>query len=125
MTDHKIPQETDLDVLFAQARAQDSTVPPDLMHRVMLDAQAAQTSSQAAKGHQGRWGRARLREHFAGWSVFGGLAAASCVGFWIGFNPPDVLDVFTLPVSPTWADTLGGEAAELSGFGWDLEEADT
>lgn len=117
MTDRKAPEETKLEALFAQARH--TPVPPELMTRVLADAEVLQPvrhaklswSQRLATGLQGR---------FAGWSVMGGMAAASCVGFWIGVNPPAALDALSLPLT----GVVLGEAAEVSGFGWDLEEAD-
>ena len=124
MTDRKIPQKMDLDVLLAQAGEHDTVVPSALMQRVLRDAQAVQPLSQATKKPQIRFGGG-LRDRFAGWTVLGGMVAASCVGFWIGFNPPTALDGLNLPGYAPVYDTFGSEAAELSGFGWDLEETDT
>lgn len=124
MTDRKTPQETELDMLLEEACTRDTDVPSALMHRVIQDAQAEQTLFKTQKAWQNRlaeW----LRDHFGGWGVLGGMVATGCVGFWIGFNPPVALDGLDLPVYAPGSVALGGEAAELSGFGWDLEETDT
>jgi hypothetical protein len=58
-----------------------------------------------------------------GWQGMGGLVAATCVGFWVGINPPD-----TMPTSFETLlnmDAVYGESedtAELFGFGWEMEE---
>lgn len=124
MTDSKKPQETDLEDLFAQARVQQRKVPPDLMRRVLADAERMQPRPRANPSPQNRLS-AMLRGRFAGWGVLGGMAVASCVGFWVGINPPAALDGLDLPFQAPLSGNFEGDAAELSGFGWDIEEVGT
>ncbi|MEO0938576.1 MAG: hypothetical protein AAFY38_10525 [Pseudomonadota bacterium] len=102
----------DLDMLLARAR--DVDVPTGLMGRVLEDALAAQPVPRAAPVSLWR----RLGEALGGWQGLGGLALATCAGFWIGIAPPAYL--------PETAQSLLGAStaqAEYAGaFGWTLEE---
>lgn len=122
MTRNEIKDMTELDEMLDRAASQDMDVPPDLMSRVLLDADALQPRPQlqGATKRLSVW--QRVSEAFGGWPAMGGLVAATCAGFWIGFS--DVTDLETgrlllLGDQDAW---LSEEAAEISGFGWDLEE---
>ncbi|MEL7099988.1 MAG: hypothetical protein AAGM84_14275 [Pseudomonadota bacterium] len=104
-------QMDELDKMLERAR--DAEVPTGLMGRVLEDALAVQPVPRPAP--QPVW--ARLREAVGGWQGVGGLALATCAGFWIGVAPPDYL--------PGAAqDLLGAEyaAADVGAFGWALED---
>ena len=100
-----------LEALFDASRAAPPEVPQALMDKIAADAAAVQPVVRA-KGWR-RW-----LEMLGGASGVGGLVTATCVGFWIGIAPPEVLpDVGAL--------VLGAETvveAESYGFGWDIEE---
>lgn len=63
----------------------------------------------------------RWVDGLGGWQAIGGLAAACCVGFWIGLSPPEgVVDAGALLLG---AESVPyDEAAEISAFGWDPQE---
>ena len=64
----------------------------------------------------------RIARAFGGWPALGGLAAATCAGFWIGFSPPAAIpDAGSLLLGGEDI-TLDDSMADLSGFGWDIEE---
>ncbi len=111
----------DLDDLLT-ASAQDAPAPgADLMARVLEDGLALQPAPGGAR--QPSAGRiARVVVALGGWRGMGGLVAATCAGFWIGFMPPQSLPDMAL--SFLGADVVGmvNEPAELSGFGWDMDE---
>ena len=107
----------DLERVFETARRQAPSVPPSLARRVVEDARAVQPRSQPRHRKRAKFfERVRLGQ----WAAISGLVAASSVGFWIGIDPPVVLQ--DVSVLPGWG-AVSGEAAELSGFGWELEES--
>lgn len=108
--------ESDLEALFATARADPPKVPDALMQRVIADAQAEQPAVRGA-GWRGWFAS------LGGLPALGGLVTATCVGFWLGVAPPDVLP--DLAGAVLGADMLSDgdyESPTISGFGWDLEE---
>lgn len=121
MTDREKPVSFDVDALLAEAARNQPEVPTGLAARVMQDADRLQPKVlQSQRPPMSLF--ARLGAALGGWPAVGGLAAASCAGFWIGFSPPDtMLDAGALLVNQTQG-AFYEEAAELSGFGWDLEE---
>lgn len=112
----------ELDGLLAEASARPPEVPAGLMERVVSDARA----TRPIKPHvqpQGQTFFGVLRQRFGQWGAVGGLVAASSVGFWFGIDPPSALEgVSIVPFVGDFGGDAGG-AAELSGFGWDLEES--
>ncbi|MFK7835387.1 MAG: hypothetical protein AB8B60_04140 [Sulfitobacter sp.] len=105
-----------LEGMFEAARAAPPQVPEALMARVLADAQATQPRPKVS-----RWG-ARLAG-LGGVPGLGGLALATCVGFWLGVAPPQGLPDLAgamLGVETETDDSL--DALGLSGFGWDIEE---
>lgn len=121
MTDREKPVSFDIDALLAEAAGDRPKVPASLTARVMQDADRLQPKvMQLQRAPVSLF--ARLGAALGGWPAVGGLAAASCAGFWIGFSPPDtMLDAGALLVNQTQG-AFYDEAAELSGYGWDLEE---
>jgi hypothetical protein len=115
MTDENKRDDGSLDALLQEA-AVERSLPPGLMARVLADAQALQP---ALTPRQRPF--AALIEVLGGWPGVGGLAAASCAGFWIGISPPAGV--------PDAGDLIFGAAApaaleeiDLAGFGWAIEE---
>lgn len=114
---------TDADVLLARACDEASDVPSHLAARVLADAERMQPAPPVPLLARGLG--ARLLHRFSprkgAFGVLGGVIAATCVGFWIGFHPPAPLLEVSLPgLEPLDADEVW-DGAELSGFGWDLE----
>ncbi|WP_415233793.1 dihydroorotate dehydrogenase [Pseudorhodobacter sp.] len=100
-------QDTDLEDLFATARQQPVTVSPDLMARVLADADSWQPAAATLPS------RARKPRLFAGFMAaiggvggLAGLSSAAIAGVWIGFAQPIALS------SVTDAFLAGGTAAE-------------
>ena len=86
-TDKTVLEET-----FAAMRAEDVPLSEGLMDRIMMDADsvlAAQAQPVAARPAVS-FG-ALIRDVIGGWPSFGGLAAATVAGLWIGISPPQVL----------------------------------
>lgn len=80
-----------LDAAFAQMRATD-VVPRDaLLDRIMQDADAVLADrAPVTVAHPARpW--ARMLDLIGGWPSFGGLAAATVAGLWIGVAQPAAL----------------------------------
>ncbi|MGC3939455.1 hypothetical protein ACOTTU_16745 [Roseobacter sp. EG26] len=121
MTPHDDDDMTQVDRLLKAARDGEPDLPSGLMARVLADADAIQ-SQPARPPMPARPLWARLSEALGGWQGMGGLVAATCAGVWIGFSPP-------ASVPDAGALILGYEAgveesstAELTSFGWDLDE---
>lgn len=104
-----------LEDLFDVARAHSVDVPDHLMARVMKDAQNLQPPP-ARMGWRG-WFNV-----IGGLPAIGGLITATCVGFWIGFVPPDGLSDLAGLVSGVQDYTELDAASDVDGFGWDIEE---
>ena len=121
--------DTDLDHLFAAARAH--SLPPgnDLMARVLADALAEQPRAAAgpvpvpvlmpmpirSAPRRGLW--ARLAEAVGGRGVLAGLGGAACFGLVIGYADPTALGWLTggfVPVSVTEVQLLPGTDFFLS-----------
>ncbi len=122
MTTQNDPDMTQVEALLRQARAQKPEVPDALMARVLADAEAVQpkAGAQPVASRASPW--EQLRAALGGWQGMGGLAAATCAGFWIGVNPPAGLPdagAFLLGVQ---SEQVVSESAAVTGFGWDLEE---
>ena len=94
-------------------------VPDALTQRVLADARRLQPPSQ------NRTLKRKLRQGWlasvGGWPALGGLAAASCTGFWFGLSTPvGVIGDTLLGDGPGWV--LIEDGADLTGFGWDVQE---
>ena len=108
---------TDLDRLFADARQDEIPVPQALMARVIADGRRVQPVPP--RDREPFWHG--ILEAIGGWPALGGLAAASCAGVWIGLNPPSGLADPAVMFFGTGSSGYE-EAAEFSGFGWDMQE---
>ncbi len=107
-----------LDALL-DSLAQSETAPSDaLLGRVLGDAYDMQPESAASTPPQAD-PPVRLVNVLGGWLGMCGLAAAVLVGFWIGFNPPDV---FQDVLPEALASDFGASGLEFQGYGWDFEE---
>lgn len=105
-----------LESLFEEARANPPTVSDALMARIVTEAQAVQP--RPARRGIGQWIAA-----VGGLPGLGGLVTATCVGFWLGFAPPEAVPDLAGVIlgSETYAELDDGEI-EVFGFGWDVEE---
>ncbi|WP_299678993.1 hypothetical protein [uncultured Roseobacter sp.] len=104
-----------LEAFFEAARAAPPQVPKALMARVLEDAQEAQAPVRVPI-----W--TRLGEVLGGWQGLSGLAAATCAGLWIGWSPPQALPDAGALIFGYGSTELLSNTAELTSFGWDLEE---
>ena len=84
--------ETELDLLFAQARNDRASMPDALAVRMQTDAEAVRLARLAPpKTKLSRGLLARLVDGLGGWQGMSGLLAASVTGVWVGFAAPDFL----------------------------------
>ena len=87
-----------LDACFEAARAAPLEPSPELLARVLADADAeyARTAMPPARvqplPRAGRLGQA-IRT-LGGWPAMGGLAAATVAGIWIGLSPPEGVQAY-------------------------------
>ena len=120
MTDDRQNSDLDdLDMLLDGLKDEPPAVSKALLGRVLDDAYALQPAledAQSSKSPRRRW---EFLSVIGGWGGLGGLAVAASVGFFIGFNPPAVLEN-SLPFLA--AGDLFEVDTEVGGFGWDLEE---
>jgi hypothetical protein len=106
-------QETDLESLFATARAGRPSPSADLIARITADADAVQAAFRPAP--------ARLRpRRWSGWiaamggtGVLAGLATATLAGLWLGFAQPAPVPTLTQTLSDAFAADAGLGAVEL------------
>jgi hypothetical protein len=96
-------EDTDLDQVFAAARAV-RPVPSDaLTARVLHDAYAAQpvapVAALPARSRRGFW--AVLSDAFGGGGVLAGLGTATVAGVWLGYADPAGMDWLTRTLLPT------------------------
>ena len=88
-----------LDALFAAARTDDrAAARPDLLAKVLADAETLQPSFEPLMRREPSGGQARssiiaqLMGAVGGWPSLTGLAAATVTGIWVGFSvAPDML----------------------------------
>ncbi len=105
--------ERDLDDLLAEARGLRSEPGPDLMARILLDAEqvtAELTAVRQVPSSGGAW-RDWLRL-LGGWPTVGGLVASTLAGLWIGVAQPASLSDL--------ADSVWGEQVSVT-FGVDAD----
>ena len=122
MTQTDPPKPDDLETMLQRAAQDPPALPPGLAARVIADGQRLQPSPVGRKRAESLSLGARLLAAMGGWPAVSGLAAASCAGFWIGYAPPEgMIDAGDLLLN-TSGTVVYDDAAELSGFGWDLEE---
>lgn len=121
MTDRNNIQSDLADQMLRRA-AQENDVPQDLMARVLREAAEEQGRFTTSSQQPTQSWMSQLWSAFGGWAGAGGLAAASCAGFWIGISPPagvaDATEVFFGAYDFQTLDETG----DLTGFGWDLGE---
>jgi hypothetical protein len=109
--------EGGLDVFFEAARVQAPGPSPDLLARVLADADATRQAHPAAgPAPAPRPGiAARLYRLLGGWPVMAGLATAALTGVWIGTALPEGLigqaeAGYLVDITPEMAfDLAGGE----------------
>lgn len=119
MTPTEIEEMDKLDKLLEEAAHAPVDLPPGLAARVLQDASAmSPTARQRPKLSL----VSRISSALGGWPALGGLAAATCAGFWIGFSPPAGMPDAGAFLLGEEEVTLDDSLAELSGFGWDMEE---
>lgn len=120
-------EERALDALFDVARSDVPEPSPDLLARVLSDAEAVQAGRLAETGKTPPRRRAvpgfwkMLIAAIGGWPSLGGVAAAGIAGLWIGLNPPSAIQD---QISQALAETSGFEMLDdgqdaLSWFGLD------
>ena len=106
-------QDTDLESIFAAARAERPSPSAGLTARIMADADAVQDAFRTAPvpARPRRW---------AGWiaaiggnGVLAGLATATLAGLWLGFSQPAPVSTLTQTVSDAFAADAGLGAVEL------------
>lgn len=86
----KMAEQDDLELMFAQARAQRPSLPDALAVRIETDAEAVRLQRQgAARPASSGW--RHLLAMVGGWSGFSGVAVAGAAGVWIGFSAPAFL----------------------------------
>lgn len=121
MNQHDDEANAEVEALLGQAQHQSPDVPATLMARVLADAEKIRLDRVRAP-LQDRAPKAWWSDLFGGWQSVGGLVAATCAGVWIGVSPPDTLPdagAFLLGYETT---DVTSTTAELTSFGWDLEE---
>ena len=116
MTDERNRDETELEALFVAERANPPVVSDALMQRILVDADTLQSKPL-------RNPFTRLFRALGGAPGMGGLVTATCVGFWLGFAPPQGLpDVAGQLMGIEQAAQSDVADADMVGFGWDIEE---
>lgn len=107
--------DMELENLFDQARSVPAQVPEGLMAQVIADAQVLQPRAKSTSWH--RWLVA-----IGGLPALSGLVTATCVGFWLGVAPPDGLPDLAGQVLGRQGSAELEVSADLTSFGWDIEE---
>jgi len=105
-----------LEAVFARMRGEDPVPSEALMDRIMLDADTVLSASSPQVTPKAVRPKpsigARLLDAIGGWPSFGGLAAATVAGVWIGAASPDVLGGVS--------QAMWGETIELPLFETDI-----
>jgi hypothetical protein len=96
--------DSDLDDIFAEARVTMAGPSPDLMARVLADAEAHQPATPGLRRavpppRQGLW--AAMMAAIGGGAALAGLSTATVAGLWIGFAQPTTLLNVTDSFLPT------------------------
>lgn len=82
-----------LEALFAEARADQPDATPDLLARVLADAEGHQPQGRASAIASGEAQAVpligRLLDAIGGWPSLAGLATATVAGLWIGLAAPE------------------------------------
>jgi hypothetical protein len=110
-----------LENLLAEAAQVPPEVPPQLAARILADARAEQARvlrRPVSRGGFLEW----LRASVGGWPAVGGLAAATCAGFWIGISPPQgIPDAGALLLDAETAQ-FEEDTGTIYAFGWEPGE---
>lgn len=83
--------DTELDLLFAEARRTCSDFPDDLAVRILTDAEAVRLKNTKSVPRPVRGFLQNFIATLGGWQGLSGLATASVVGVWVGFSAPSFL----------------------------------
>ena len=122
MTENEQARLKAVENLLEETRASETSVSAELVHRVLSD--AARVQPVAPSAHKDRAKAVRFKWcRFEVFGAFGGLVTASCVGFWLGLNPPGALGGVDLLGAEPWDSAFVEDVAEVSGFGWDVGES--
>ena len=116
MSDRYHNDDIELEALFANARAHPPVVSHEMMARVIADAKTMQPS-----GNGSRW--RNWFAAFGGLTARGGWVTATCVGFWRGVAPPDIVP--DLPAAVLGVETTANpeyEGSVINGYGWVIGE---
>jgi len=92
-----------LDAAFTLARTPDVAPSDALMDRIMLDADSVLAGPAPVIARRKQSLGAMLLDVIGGWPTFGGLAAATVAGFWIGVAPPAALSDLSVGI---WGATI-------------------
>ncbi|MEM1072949.1 MAG: hypothetical protein AAF665_02150 [Pseudomonadota bacterium] len=119
MTQDSQKPADELEGLLRSAAEQPVKVPEALVLQVLADAERLQPSPVPSQP-SGAW--KRFLDSFGGLPALGGLAAASCVGFWIGVSPPMAMgDPSALLFGQAWS--AGDDQLDsVTAFGWVWDE---
>jgi hypothetical protein len=107
MTDNKIPTDTEMDALFAEAAHAAPTPSAELLKRIVADADTVGAARQSSTTRPRRGLFETLVASLGGWPAVAGLATAAVVGIWIGYVAPDTLNELTGPSQTTGTYELG------------------
>lgn len=108
MTDKRHLDDTELDGLFTAARHRTPAPSPDLIARIIAQAEAVAAPAVPTPTRPGVI--ARLLDAIGGWPAAAGLATATVAGLAIGLGSPDTLD------------TLSGGYLATAGNSYQLED---
>ena len=106
-------QDTDLDSLFAAARAERPSPSAGLTARITADADAVQAEFGSAPIPARRRLCAGWIAAMGGNGVLAGLATATLAGLWLGFSQPAPVLTLTQAVSDAYAADAGLGSVEL------------
>lgn len=116
MTDKDRQEQAALEAFFAAAQREAPAPSPELLARVLAQAEAEQARFAPPRPRQmPRLGlAARLRQGLGGWPALAGLAAAGLAGVWIGLALPEVVIAggeadYLVDVAPDIAFDTGGD----------------
>lgn len=116
MSDKDHNDDIQIEALFEDARAHPPAVPDALMARILADATSAQPPATS-------WRWRNWFAAFGGLPALGGLVTATCVGFWMGVAPPDLLpDLAGAVMGVETTQDTDFEGLGISGYGWDIGE---
>ena len=115
-TDKTMLDDAALEAFFEAGRARAPEPGPDLMARIMadadaeIDARAPVATPAARRARNGFW--AALVSGIGGWPAVASMATAAVAGVWLGFASPDQLNSLAGGLLPT-EDATSEAAYEL------------